>query len=61
MRSGAELVASNTVRKLNINAIVKRLEMCSQRCGGCSDCPDLKVCVDAYDERCNLEAWTEPK
>ncbi len=60
MRPGAELVTSSRVRKVNLNYIVRRLEACCNKYGKapsegyrvCDGCPDMKVCVEGYDDRC---------
>ena len=55
MRSGAEFITSPKANHSNMNYIVKRLEACCDLHGGfCDDCPDIKVCVNAYDNRCSL-------
>lgn len=55
MRSGAEFMISPQVNKTNMNAIVKRLERCSNKNNACRKCPDLKACADAYDVRCSYQ------
>jgi len=52
MREGAALVTNGGVRKRNLNYIIKRLEACSDKYGGCDGCPDLDACIKAFDERC---------
>ena len=41
----------------NYNATLNRLEACSNKYGGCDDCPDLIECREKFDNRCNV--WTE--
>jgi hypothetical protein len=55
LREGAEFITSKAPNKVNINYIVKRLEACCDQNGGfCDGCPDLEMCVRAFDERCGL-------
>lgn len=54
MREGAELVTSLRAKNINLNYIVKKLEACCDKYSGVWDsCPDLKECVEAFDERCS--------
>jgi len=54
MRDGAEFVSQSGIEKLNLNDIVKRLRECAEAHDSCRDCPDIGICVRAYDERCSL-------
>lgn len=54
MRSGAEFVSQEGIEKLDLNYIVQRLRECADEHDSCRDCPDIKTCVEAYDERCSL-------
>jgi RNase P subunit RPR2 len=54
MRSGAEFVSQEGIKNLDLNYIVERLKECADEHDSCRDCPDLKICVAAYDERCSL-------
>ena len=54
MRGGAEFVSQAGIEKLNLNYIVKRLKECADKHNSCRNCPDVKICVRAYDERCSL-------
>jgi len=60
-RSGAQLLNSSRVNHVNFNFIVKRLENCSDRHEDCIDCPELTVCVEAFDKRCSLGDMICPK
>ena len=53
MREGARFVTRPCVKKINLNYIVKRLNRCADKYGGCEQCPDLGKCLKAYDLRCN--------
>jgi len=54
MRDGAEFVLQAGIENLNLKDIVKRLRECADRHDSCRDCPDIEICVGAYDERCSL-------
>ena len=54
MRSGAEFVSQEGIKNLDLNYIVNRLRECADEHDSCRDCPDLKICVAAYDERCSF-------
>ncbi len=50
---GVALVTSDRVDRVNLNYIVKVLEVCSNLRLGCHKCLDLDTCRNAYDVRCS--------
>ena len=54
MRKGAEFITRPGVRNINMRYIIARLNRCADLYDNCLDCPDLKVCRNAYDSRCGL-------
>jgi len=60
MREGAALMVRGR-NKHNMNYILKKLEACSYKYDECEDCPDFKLCVEAFDIRCKREETTCPE
>lgn len=54
MREGAKFVSQKGIRNLNLNYIVKRLEVCADKYNDCKNCPELILCRTNYDERCGV-------
>jgi hypothetical protein len=52
MREGARLLIADGIRKEDFGCLVKSLERCADRHNDCRRCPDLEICVSAFDARC---------
>ena len=54
MRIGAEFITRPSSKNKNLTYIIRKLNECCTIYGGtCDGCPDLGICVDAYDGCCN--------
>ena len=52
VRPGIKFMRLGLFEGLTFDQIVERLELCSDRYGGCDGCPDLKECRRRYDSLC---------
>ena len=51
VKEGVEFILRPSVRNINLNYIVKRLNKCSDKHDDCNNCADLELCRGTYDAR----------
>ena len=61
VRDGTRFITGTQVNRVNLNYIVDRLNLCSNRHDNCVNCPEETVCTKAYDVRCSLNETICPE
>lgn len=51
VKGGVEFILRPSVRNINLNYKVKRLNKCADNNDDCIECSDLELCRNTYDAR----------
>ena len=54
IREGASYIRNFNSGRTRFNEVVKRLNECCGKYGDYEKCPDLNVCLEEFDNRCDI-------